>query len=93
MHSGTETAPCLMQAWEPYDAELRAWLRLVLTPRIGPGSARKLLAALGSPQAIFDAGDEALQALLGKRERAALAAVPPELDTQFETLLTWLATS
>lgn len=73
--------------------ELRAWLRLVLTPRIGPGSARKLLAALGSPQAIFDAGDEALQALLGKPERAALAAEPPELDAQFETLLTWLATS
>lgn len=73
--------------------ELRAWLRLVLTPRIGPGSARKLLAALGSPQAIFDAGDEALQALLGKRERAALATVPPELDAQFEALLTWLATS
>lgn len=26
MHSGTETAPCLMQAWDQYQAELRAWL-------------------------------------------------------------------
>jgi len=32
--------------------ELGAWLRLLLTPGIGPETARQLLAALGPPEAI-----------------------------------------
>jgi DNA processing protein len=35
--------------------DLAAWLRLLQTPGIGRESARKLLAAFGSPQAVFEA--------------------------------------
>jgi DNA processing protein len=41
-------------------AERAAWLRLTLTPEIGPRTARTLLAAFGLPQVIFAAGREAL---------------------------------
>jgi DNA processing protein len=70
--------------------ELRAWLRLVLTPRLGPGGARKLLAALGSPQAVISAPAHALAALLPQREVAELAKEPEGLDAQVEATLDWL---
>lgn len=71
--------------------ELRAWLRLVLTPRVGPGTARKLLAALGSPQAIFDAPAQVLGALVSKRELTELAREPAGLDAQVDATQAWLA--
>ena len=73
--------------------ELHAWLRLVLTPRVGPGSARKLLAALGSPQAVFAADEATLAALVSKRERTALGKEPEGLDEQVDATLAWLAQS
>lgn len=74
-------------------AELRAWLRLVLTPGVGPGSARKLLAALGSPQAVFAADETTLAALVSKRERTALGKEPEGLDEQVAATMAWLAQS
>jgi DNA processing protein len=71
--------------------ELRAWLRLVLTPRVGLGTARKLLAALGSPQAIFATGPEALSTVVGAREARALQTEPDGLDDQVRDTLSWLA--
>lgn len=71
--------------------ELRAWLRLVLTPHVGPRTARKLLAALGSPQAVFDATPDALAALVSKREAKSLREVPPDLVEQLQATLDWLA--
>ncbi len=71
--------------------ELRAWLRLVLTPRVGPGTARKLLAALGSPQAVFAAPPQAWMALVSKREATELAREPEGLDQQVSATLDWLA--
>lgn len=71
--------------------ELRAWLRLLLTPRVGPGTARKLLAALGSPQAIFDAPVQTLAALVSKREVTELGREPSGLDEQVLATQTWLA--
>jgi hypothetical protein len=44
-------------------AELKAWLRLTLAPGIGNGTARKLLAAFGSAEAIFTQSDAALRQL------------------------------
>ncbi len=41
-------------------SERAAWLRLSLTPDIGPRTARTLLGAFGLPAAIFDAGAPAL---------------------------------
>lgn len=71
--------------------ELRAWLRLILTPGLGCVSARRLLAALGSPQAVFDASAAALAALgLAPREARALEAVPETLDEQVSATWRWL---
>ena len=41
--------------------ELGAWLRLTLTPGIGNGAARRLLARFGLPQSIFQQTEAALQ--------------------------------
>ncbi|HEX5357356.1 MAG TPA: DNA-processing protein DprA [Aquabacterium sp.] len=71
--------------------ELRAWLRLVLTPRVGPGTARKLLAALGSPHAIFEASGLALSALVSRREATELGREPEGLDQQVQATQAWLA--
>lgn len=70
--------------------ELSAWLRLVLTPRIGPGTARQLLAALASPQAIFEASQTTLLGIVSPRDAKALACVPDGLDAQLEQTWAWL---
>jgi DNA processing protein len=41
-------------------AERAAWLRLILTPGLGPRTARQLLAAFGLPDAVFSATRSAL---------------------------------
>lgn len=66
--------------------ELSAWLRLLMTPGVGPLSARKLLAAFAAPQAVFEAAPAARRAVLG-RDVAALSALPEGLDEQLA--LTW----
>lgn len=71
--------------------ELSAWLRLVLTPRVGPAAARRLLAALGSPQAVFAATPDALAALVAPREAKALQQPPDGLDAQLALTRDWLA--
>ena len=70
--------------------ELRAWLRLILTPKLGPASARTLLAALGSPQAVFEAGPAAWAELLPSRERKGLADEPEGLDAHVQATWDWL---
>ena len=71
--------------------ELRAWLRLLQTPLIGRHSARRLLAALGSPQGIFDASPETLRALVNAKPAAALTArPPPEFEALVDATLAWL---
>lgn len=71
--------------------ELAAWLRLLLTPGVGLESARKLLAAFGLPQAVFEQGHSAWQAVVGARAANALEKIPNELDAQVDRLLAWLA--
>jgi DNA processing protein len=71
--------------------ELRAWLRLLETPLIGRGTARRLLAALGSAQRVFEASPEALRALVTAKPAAALSGPPSaELDALVATTLAWL---
>ncbi len=71
--------------------ELRAWLRLLQTLLIGRQTARRLLAALGSPQGVFDAPPDALGALLNARSAAALREAPsPTLDALVDTTTAWL---
>ncbi|MGE5161427.1 MAG: DNA-processing protein DprA, partial [Betaproteobacteria bacterium] len=64
--------------------ERAAWLRLTLTPEVGPRTARTLLAAYGLPQAIFAAGVESL----ARHVPAALArtlAVAPSAEVAAAT--------
>lgn len=73
--------------------ELAAWLRLTLTPGIGNDTARRLLAAFGLPQAIFDQGSTALRQVVGPTQATALGALPATLATQLQATLDWLAAS
>ena len=56
------------------DAELGAWLRLTLTPGVGNGTARKLLAAFGSPESVFRQPPDAWSTVVGPRLATALKA-------------------
>ncbi|WP_298826073.1 DNA-processing protein DprA [uncultured Piscinibacter sp.] len=53
--------------------ELAAWLRLLETPDVGRAAARRLLAAFGSPQAVFRAGVAARTTVVGGAAARALA--------------------
>lgn len=54
--------------------ELGAWLRLLMVPGLGPVPARRLLAAFGSPQAVFTAQPDAVRAVLPRFVPDALNA-------------------
>jgi DNA processing protein len=70
--------------------DLDAWLRLLRTPGIGRTSARRLLAACGSPQAVFEAQPAALRELVGADAAAALNELPPQHDEQQAATRAWL---
>ncbi len=70
-------------------AELQAWLRLMLTPGLGLTHARRLLAALGSPQAIWAAAPSVWGDILGARDTSAWALPPEDLDVQVERTAAW----
>lgn len=70
--------------------ELSAWLRLTLTPGVGPGTARLLLVAFGLPQQIFLQPEDALAALATPSQVKALCAVPPGLAALEEATWQWL---
>ncbi len=73
--------------------ELAAWLRLLETPGVGRESARRLLAAFGSPQAIFDAPPAALRQVVSAALATALHKLPPGFDALLEATLEWLSTA
>ncbi len=66
--------------------ELGAWLRLLMVPRLGPGSARRLLAAFGSPQGLFAAEPDAVRAVL---PRFAPDALHADTGWQAEQACAW----
>lgn len=73
--------------------ERAAWLRLVLTPGLGPRTARHLLAAFGLPDAIFAAGRTALQGVVP--EALASVLIQPQSEsiaTAIAAAEQWLAT-
>ena len=70
--------------------ELSAWLRLTLTSGVGPGTARRLLAAFGLPQQIFLQPENALAALATPSQVKALRDVPPGLAALEEATWQWL---
>jgi DNA processing protein len=71
--------------------ELAAWLRLLGTPGVGNDSARKLLVAFGSPEAVFQQERPALHAVAGPRLAQALLTPPEDLAGAIEATTSWLA--
>ncbi|MCS6944201.1 MAG: DNA-processing protein DprA [Sutterellaceae bacterium] len=72
--------------------ERAAWLRLALTPGLGPRTARALLSTFGLPQHIFAASAAALRQVVPEALATTLAA-PPEsaLARAIGTAEQWLA--
>jgi DNA processing protein len=71
---------------------LKAWLRLSLTPGVGNITARSLLLGFGLPEAIFQRSALQLQALVSEAISLQLCRIPPGLDEAVETTWTWLHT-
>ena len=69
---------------------LRAWLRLSMTEGVGNDAARKLLACFGSPQAVFEQTEAALQQVVTPAQVQALRSVPNELAVQCVRTEQWL---
>lgn len=72
------------------EAELQAWLQLLLTPGVGNESARKLLAAFGSAQAIFEQSAATLREAGSARLVQAIQTEPEDLKSQLTSTLAWL---
>ena len=70
--------------------ELKAWLRLTLTPGVGNETARKLLAAFGSAEAVFEQSVEALRHIGSDKLGRALREDPATLAAQLQTTVDWL---
>ena len=70
--------------------ELGAWLRLLITPGIGPETARRLLAALGPPEAIWAQSPSAWQSVVGTRTAQAMAVEPEGWRAQLAADWRWL---
>ncbi len=71
--------------------ELGAWLRLLETPALGRESARKLLAAFGSPQAVIAAPAATRREVVGPAASTALdTAAPDALAPLIAATLAWL---
>ena len=74
-------------------AELGAWLRLTLTPGIGNEGARKLLAAFGLPQTLWQQPTAALRQLLSAAQVDALRSEPDQLAPLLTRTWNWLQTA
>jgi DNA processing protein len=70
--------------------ELEAWLRLTETPLLGRESARRLLAALGSPEAVLAASPAAVRQVVGESAASALATAPADFATKLAATWDWL---
>jgi DNA processing protein len=71
--------------------EVAAWLRLLETPQVGRGSARRLLAAFGSPQAALAAPLEARREVVGPEAAQALDQPADTLPALIEATWRWLS--
>ncbi len=74
--------------------ERAAWLRLILTPDLGPRTARDLLTAFGLPTQVFAAGSEALARVVPQPLARVLAAsASPAIEAAITATENWLASS
>jgi DNA processing protein len=72
-------------------AELKAWLRLTLSPGVGNNTARKLLAAFGSAEAVFGQSTAALRQLGSDKLVSAITTEPAKLADLLQATVDWLA--
>ena len=70
--------------------EVSGWLRLTLTAGVGNETSRKLLAAFGSPEAVFRQPLAALGHVVSRAQATALKQVPPELAKLLVVTCKWL---
>jgi DNA processing protein len=76
------------------DPERSAWLRLTLTPGLGPATARRLLAVFGLPDAIFAASAATLAPHAGETLARELAGpASPAQREAMQATARWLASS
>lgn len=71
--------------------DFAAWFRLLETPGLGRETARRLLAACGSPAAVFSAPPATLRELLGRAQAEALRQPPPEFEARLAAARLWLS--
>lgn len=69
--------------------ELGAWLRLLLTPGLGPVATRRLLAAFGLPQIAFGQSEAALAGVVGPSLARALLTPPADWAAQCDNTWRW----
>lgn len=81
----TDPAPFHSQAC------LAAWIRLDLTPGVGPVAVSGLLTQFGSPESVFAASYDALvQHVSPAQARALSGPPPPDLPAAVDAVLGWL---
>jgi len=73
------------------DDAFTAWFRLLETPGLGRETARRLLAACGSPAAVLATPADTLRELAGPAVAQALQQVPPEFSARLDAARSWLA--
>ena len=71
--------------------ELHDWLRLLATPGVGSGTARRLLARFGLPGAIFAQPAASLEHCVSPAVAQALLQPPDDLAPLLESTTRWLA--
>ncbi len=69
---------------------LGSWLRLALTPGVGPDAARRLLAAFGPPETLFKQPEEALRQCVSPSQAQALCALPAGWAELNDSTWLWL---
>lgn len=70
--------------------EFAAWFRLLETPGVGRSTARRLLAACGSPVGVFVCPPAALRGLVDAATAQALGSLPPEFEARLKATQFWL---
>jgi DNA processing protein len=73
------------------EEELCAWLRLTLAQGVGNTTARRVLAAFGLPQAVFEQSSSNLQQVVSAAQANALLSEPAALQPLLHATLAWLA--
>ena len=75
-----------------HDAETAAWLRLLLTPGLGRGPARRLLAKAGSAEQIWQLPPAIWRECVTEAQSQALSSLPEQWAEHWERLQRWLST-